>query len=221
MLKQDNPRMGKTVLLCDDHVLVGDAIESLLTAKNEFAVWRANDLRSSLNAIKEHDGFELVLLDVDMPGMNGIVGVEKVIKANANGRVVIFSGTIDISFVSKSIGLGARGYIPKTLPHASLHNALNFILTGEVYVPSGVALTPVSPGVETAGGLISNRELTVLKGIAEGMTNKAIAAEEKVSEVTIKMHVRSLCKKMRVTNRTQIAIAAIQAGIVNARVSSR
>lgn len=201
-----------SVLVADDHDLLVDMLEALLNAKG-FRTDRALSLPQVLDRISSAGTFDIVLLDLDMPGMNGLSGVEKVVKANAPGSVVLFSGQARQEAVFRSLEFGVRGYIPKTLPVKSLTNALKFVASGETFIPSGIAANIVLKKKEPNLSVLSQKEIEVLQGICRGETNKDIARNLGLTEILVKMHVRSLCSKLEVKNRTQIAMTAVSRGL--------
>lgn len=201
-----------SVLIADDHDLLVDMLEAVLTAKG-FTTDRAPSLPAAIERINSAGTFDIVMLDLDMPGMNGLSGVEKVVKANAPGAVVLFSGQARQEAVFRSLEFGVRGYIPKTLPVKSLTNALKFVASGEVYIPSGVSVNIAQKRKEPGPSLLSQKEIEVLQGICRGETNKDIARNLGLTEILVKMHVRSLCSKLEVKNRTQIAMTAVSRGL--------
>jgi two-component system, NarL family, nitrate/nitrite response regulator NarL len=202
-----------TVLIADDHGLVAAMVEMHLKARGGFDISRSDTLDQTLARVSESN-VDVVLLDLDMPGMNGIAGVGRAVAANKSGYVVLFSGQARQEAVFSAIELGARGYIPKTLPLTSLDNALRFIAAGETYLPSSFAADLAKPKKTGAASLLSVNEQNVLKGICQGDSNKQIGRSLEMTEVTVKMHVRAICAKLHVSNRTQIAMAAVMRGLV-------
>lgn len=194
-----------SILIGDDHELVRDAVAQLLRSERDFSVSVAKDVASVLSEIRTHGGFEIVLLDVNMPGMNGLSGVETVITENAKGSVVIFSGQVDHDFVWKAIELGARGYIPKTLPLRALTSALRLVLSGQPFFP---IMERASVRPNQLGSDLTDRERSILRKLPNGLTNKEIAREEAITEMMVKMHMRSICAKLNAKNRTHAAMIA-------------
>lgn len=201
------------VLIADDHKLLSETVQLYLQAEDAFEVDRTETLEGALSAIAVSGAYDIVLLDLDMPGMAGLQGLERAIAANDGGRVVLFSGQARHEAALRALELGAAGYIPKTLSPRSLAAALRFVAAGEIYFPSAIAM-PVARADAVADGQLSQRERQVLRGICEGATNRDIANSLSLTEVTIKMYVRSVCSKLNAANRTQAAIIALSSGIV-------
>jgi DNA-binding NarL/FixJ family response regulator len=200
-----------TILIGDDHELVRDAVAYMLRSESEFEVSVAKDTCSVLQEIELAGGYDIVLLDVNMPGMDGLSGVERVVEANAEGAVVVFSGQVDEAFAWRSIELGARGYIPKTLPIRAMTSAIRIIASGQNFMPF---FRRSENDPEVPNYKLSDTETSILRKLPQGMTNKEIARIEGVSEVLVKMHMRSICLKLGAKNRTHAAMIARQNSII-------
>lgn len=209
---KDNTTTTISILLADDHTLLAESLELYLRADGDFVTERAETLDRALAKIEEHGSFDVVLLDLDMPGMGGLQGLEKAIAANAGGRVVLFSGQARQDVALRAIEMGAAGFIPKTLSPKSLATAVRFVAAGEIYFQTNMGRNKQADAQTEVQ--LSQRELQVLRGICEGATNKDIAHELELTEVTVKMYVRSVCTKLKANNRTQAAIIALSSGMV-------
>lgn len=203
-----------SVLIADDHKLLAESLELYLRADGGFEPERAETLDDALKLIADNGSYDVVLLDLDMPGMGGLAGLERAIAANTNGKVVLFSGQARQEAALRAMELGAAGFMPKTLSPKSLATAVRFVAAGEVYFPSSMARSRSRTDSQPGEVQLSQREHQVLRGICDGSTNKDIAAELQLTEVTVKMYVRSVCTKLRAANRTQAAIIALSTGIV-------
>lgn len=203
-----------TALIVDDHRLTCEMTRAYLNNEGGFSAQHADTVDKAIEAIRTHGSFDVLLLDLEMPGMNGMQGVEKFIALNAPGSVLLFSGYARTEVALRAIELGAKGFIPKTLPLTSLVNAIRFAAAGETYLPHSITLDYSRPDRKRKTGSISDVEKEVLHGICRGQTNKDIARELNTTEIAIKMHVRSICSKLKVSNRTQIAMTAIAQGLI-------
>jgi len=198
------------VLVVDDHLLVAETVVSALAVEQGFKVDTAPDVETALVAVERAGRYDVVLLDYDVPGMDSLEGMRRLIEANG-GRVALFSGVINWMMVQRAIEQGAAGFIPKTLPLKTLGHAIRFISDGEVYLPSDY-LHRMSKGED--GGLgLKPREMKVLAFLCEGLQNKEIGRELGMEEVIVKMDVKSICRKLGARNRTQAVIAARKHGI--------
>lgn len=203
-----------SVLIADDHKLLAESLELYLKADGGFTAERSETLDEALDSIATNGSYDVVLLDLDMPGMGGLSGLERAIAANKGGRVVLFSGQARQEAALRAMELGAAGFMPKTLSPKSLATAVRFVAAGEVYFPSSMARSRGRSESQPGEVQLSSREHQVLRGICAGQTNKDIAQDLNLTEVTVKMYVRSVCTKLKASNRTQAAIIALSTGIV-------
>lgn len=216
-LEQDQSnRLGQTaamrILLADDHEMVRDTISAYLETEGRAAVVSVADYTSAMKTLNAKGPFDLVLLDFNMPGMNGLDGLADAVKNHPNQAFAILSGTAPNKIAQEAVEMGAIGYIPKTMGAKSLINAVRFMIAGETFVPvSALGDTGETPETEFTKQF-SQRERQVLSGLCLGRANKEIARELELQEVTIKLHVRTLCKKLNAKNRTQAALIAKDAG---------
>lgn len=201
-----------SVLIADDHDIVRDAVAHVVGNELGVPVRTAEDKDTVLQAIRDSGPFSVLLLDISMPGMASAASVEDIVKANAPGAVVIFSGLVDEVFVRQAVVNGARGYIPKTFPLKSLGSTLKLIASGQIFVPFS-ALEPQS--ADAPAPKLSPREISVLRLLVKGQTNKEIARALDSTEVRVKMHLRSICSRLNAKNRTQAALIAEQTGLVD------
>ena len=201
------------LLIADDHDLVRDTLASFLSAEGGFDVTLAKDLDEACGAIETEPKFDLVLLDYGMPGMNGLEGLSRALKLSSGGAVAIMSGTATKAVAQDAIDAGARGFMPKTMAAKSLVNAVKFMAMGETYVPLDF-LNAEEPAKENPlADKLTERELQVLNGLCRGLANKEIARELDLQEVTIKLHVKTLCRKLQAKNRTHAAMIGKETGL--------
>ena len=196
------------ILIADDHELLRDVLRSYLEAEGGFAVETIADLPQALARIAAAGDapFDLVVLDYGMPGMDGYRGLEQAIAASAGRPVALMSGLAPPGVADKVLATGAAGYLPKTLPARSLINAIRFMAAGETYMPLDLH-RPSQPAEAERSGL-SPREREVLAGLCAGHANKEIARALNLREPTIKLHVKTICRKLDARNRTHAAMIA-------------
>ncbi|SPF80054.1 response regulator [Pseudoprimorskyibacter insulae] len=193
------------ILIADDHRLLGEAVANLLRAGAGFYVKTAETYDETVKAINSDTVFDIVLLDLKMPGMVGLDSVKAIVERSSPARVVLFTGQIDRHFLNSALDIGVRGLIPKTMPLQSLTSVIQLINSGQVFVP----MQELNAAGESSAGTdakLSEKELFVLRLAADGMTNKEIARDMGATEVTVKMHMRSICKKLGARNRAHAAI---------------
>ncbi|WP_051294670.1 response regulator [Gemmobacter nectariphilus] len=196
---------GISVLIADDHLLLRETLVHFLSREPGFSVSTAGSLAETLSRIATDGPFDVVLLDVVMPGMQGLPGVSEVVAANAGGAVVVMSGNVQRSFVEGAMQRGAKGYVPKTLPARALAEAMRQVASGRSYLPVDLYSGVPAPAPEGLSHL-SPQELRVLRYLCQGLSNKEIAREMDIGEVTVKTHMRAICTKLGARNRTQAAL---------------
>ncbi|AOL23821.1 NarL/FixJ family response regulator [Erythrobacter litoralis] len=194
------------VLIADDHDLLRDVLRSYLEAEGGFSVVTAADLPSALELVAGEEGFDLLLLDYAMPGMNGFDGLAKAIAAVPGTPVALMSGMAPVGVAEKVLACGAAGFLPKTLPARSVVNAIRFMAAGETYMPLDMIRQQPDQGSPDIG--LSPREREVLSRLCEGLANKEIARDLGLREPTIKLHVKTICRKLGARNRTHAAMLA-------------
>lgn len=201
------------ILLADDHDMVRETISAYLHSVGGAEVTSTINLTEALDQIEKIGPFDLVLLDYNMPGMFGLEGLTRALERNGGKGVAILSGSAPTHTAQEALDAGAIGYLPKTMGAKSLLNAVRFMSAGEVYVPVELLREPAEEEVHPMAKKLSQREIEVLSGLCRGQSNKEIARDLELQEVTIKLHVRTLCRKLDAKNRTQAALTAKDVGL--------
>lgn len=205
------------LLLADDHTLFRDALLLYIRrAQPDVTIDVAKDFGGARDLLKQSQDYDLVLLDLRMPGMDGLSGLREVRQNYPDMRVVLMSGVAKPSDVGEALDIGASGYFPKTLSGRALIDAIQSVLDGEIYIPmDGEQIMAAyyddqeAKARENAEQVhLTPREMEVLTGLSEGLLNKEIAENLDIEIVTVKMHVRSICMKLGAQNRTQAALKA-------------
>lgn len=194
------------LLIADDHDLVRETLAAFLRAEGFRTVDGVATLPHALAEIAAHGPYDLVLLDYTMPGMNGAEGVVAALERNGRRPVAVLSGTASREMAEAMVRAGAAGFVPKTLGAASMVAAIRRMLLGEIFLPFGL----LDADDASMGGMfgLTRREMDVLRGIAVGQSNKEIARDHDVQEVTVKLHVKTLTRKLGARNRTHAAMIA-------------
>lgn len=204
------------ILIADDHDLLRDTLVLFLQGQPDLYPVAVRDLPEALAAMATDDPFDLVLLDFGMPGMNGLDGLRAALSAPGGARVALMSGTAPREVAEEALALGAAGFLPKTLAAKTLTNAVRFMAMGEQYAPVDfltAAPLPDAPIRHPLAAGLSPRELDVLEGLCGGKSNKAIARDLGLMEPTVKLHIKTLYRKIGVANRTQAAMLARNANL--------
>ncbi len=206
------------LLFADDHPMFLDAVrEHLGRAFPDIEIQSASNLDEVTAKLSGKGKYDLVVLDFSMPGMDGTEGVKRLRDTYPDLAIAVTSGVARTRDVKTVLDLGAHGYLPKTLTGSAYAGALRVIAEGGTYVPvetmQALAAEAADRKVNTEG--LTPREMEVLEGIADGKPNKQIARDLEIHEVTVKLHARSIFKKIGVQNRSQAAVAARERGLVS------
>lgn len=193
------------VLIADDDELVLEVYSQILQAQPDFDVTTACDANDACEVLRSQPAFDLVLLDLGMPGMEGFAGLRRVIELLDDGIVAIMSGREDAVVARDAIAAGAAGFIPKTIGPASLPSAVRSLVTG----PSSQAFDVV----QAAGGTrdadkpanLTARESAVLACLRRGLGMAEIAQELSLKEITVKLQIKTVCRKMGVEDPAHLA----------------
>ncbi len=201
------------VLIADDHELMRDALVLFLQNAGDIDVRTAASVDEVCACIQKDDPYDLVILDFNMPGMNGLAGLTRTMNLGGGQRVALISGEATRNIAEQALNAGAAGFIPKSMPAKSMVNAVRFMASGEQYAPVDFMTTSEIPASNPLAEKLSRRELQMLKGLTEGKTNKEIARGLNIQEPTVKLHMKNLYRKIGAANRTRAALIAREAGL--------
>lgn len=208
------PDSGKTrLLLVDDHEMILEVFAMFLTNASTFEVTTARSFDEAVTRIQKDGPFDITLLDWNMPGMHGIVGLKRAIQMLDGRPVGIITGEPTPKIVDEAVAAGVAGIVLKSSGVRSLVNALNMIASGERYLPFDLLVRRSDPEVK-AGDELSPKELVILREIAKGKRNKEICADLRLALPTVKMHVSSLCRKLGAKNRLHATVLARDLGLI-------
>ena len=225
------------ILVVDDHALIRTALRGVLgELGRDVTVLEASDCRGAFGLIEEQPDLDLVLLDLNLPGIHGLAALEELRTRHPALPVVVLSSANDRASVMQALDQGAMGYIPKLSSNEVLISALRLVLSGGIYIPpeilarlesppaadrqSAAASERSGPPRRTPADLgLSGRQAQVLRLLLEGKSNKIICRELDLAESTVKNHVTLILKALNVTSRTQAVIAAARMGLVFERAT--
>ncbi|WP_349036028.1 response regulator transcription factor [Pseudotabrizicola sp. 4114] len=199
------------MLLADDHDLFRESVAAMLTADGGVVVVSVSQLGSALDSLADQT-FDLILLDYHMPGMNGMEGLRRVRQTAPQVPVAVMSGTTLRELAEEALANGAVGFVPKTLGIKAMIAAVKRMAAGEIFAPMSMLDGP--PPLQAPLEDLTRREREVLEGICDGKSNKEIARDLEVQEVTVKLHVKTLARKLGARNRTHAAMIARNAGMI-------
>jgi len=208
------------ILLADDHQLILDGLNSLLKNREDILVaGEAKNGRDALSLVKLLDP-DIVLMDIDMPVMNGIEALKEIKKASPTTKVIILSMHEESGMIKSLMALGANGYLLKSCSQDELLGAISTVAKGQQYFSQGAVRSllqmensPNSAAQELTE-LLTDRETEVLQLIAEGFSNKEIGAKLFISHRTVDTHRTNLMKKLNVGNIAGLISFAIKKGLV-------
>lgn len=199
------------ILVADDHDMVREMIASYLEREDGVEVRLAATLDEVLALVDAEGAFDVVLLDYGMPGMDGLHGLRRALAATGGRPVALMSGVATRAVAEEALAAGASGFVPKTLGARSMLNALRFMAAGEIFAPVKWMTESAEEAESPLVRALTARELQVLERLCDGRSNKEIARDLELQEVTVKLHVKTLCRKLEARNRTHAAMIAKEA----------
>ena len=228
--------MTTKIVIIDDHQLFREGVKRILEFEKSFEVLAEGDDGSeALGLVQEHHP-DVVIMDINMPQMNGVEATRELIEKYPNTKVIILSIHDDENYVTHALKTGARGYLLKEMDADALIEAVRVVADGGSYLHPKVTHNLVNEyrklaaGVGRSGGgyvqtveirrplhLLTRRECEVLQMLADGKSNRGIGESLFISEKTVKNHVSNILQKMNVNDRTQAVVVAIKNGWVEVR----
>jgi len=204
------------VLIADDHKLIVDGIKRALEGSDGFEVVGEASSGSQVLPLVGRTNPDLVLLDLRMPGADGLTCLSQIRKRYPDVKVVVLSVSTDENVIQTALSRGASAYIVKSVNPVDLPAALRQAMEGTVYTAVGLP-QPGESAARVAG--LTERETAILSALARGLSNEAIGKELWVAEQTVKFHLTNIYRKLGVSNRTEAARLAYQQGLVESPIS--
>ena len=214
-----------TVVIADDHRAFGEALEVVLAQEQDLKVIEVvTDGASALQAVARHDP-DVVIMDMAMPGMDGIEATRKIRDEGSHTQVIVLSGTEDDLAMGRAVQAGARGYLSKTEAVGDLPGAIRRAFHGDSLNPEeevNLSLNRLRRRRQQEGGLeqrmrrLTPRELEILQRIADGETNAQIAKELQMSPNTLRTHTQNVLTKLGLHSKLDAIVAAIRYGKISA-----
>lgn len=207
---------AKRVLILDEQTLLTDLIRTSLSVTGKYVVSCAASLCAATDLLNcpETPPFDIILLDTQFGKPLTVRDVAHIAELCAPVQVVLFAAQADKAFIDRCVAVGAFGFVPKTLSFQAFESVLDFILTGQMFIPADLGSTARGHGAPDPS-LLNPCEIRVLEKISVGMSNKEITDSLSLPESTVKLRVRSICRKLGAANRTQALVNAQRHGLVN------
>jgi DNA-binding NarL/FixJ family response regulator len=202
-----------TTLIVDDHEVVREGLRlSLSRAPNIRVVGEASDGASAVE-LAERRKPDVVIMDVRMPGMDGLEATKLLAERAPESKVLIFTAFSERSLLTRGLESGAKGYILKEAPHQTLVRAIEKVAQGEGYVDP--ALMPAFLTGKDSGVMLTSREREILQLLADGLSNADVAGKLFISQETVKSHVRHILTKLEADTRTHAVAIALREAIID------
>jgi DNA-binding NarL/FixJ family response regulator len=202
-----------TTLIVDDHEVVREGLRlSLSRAPNIRVVGEASDGASAVE-LAERRKPDVVIMDVRMPGMDGLEATKLLAERAPECKVLIFTAFSERSLLTRGLESGAKGYILKEAPHSTLVRAIEKVAQGEGYVDP--ALMPAFLTGKESGDMLTTREREILQLLADGLSNADVAGRLFISQETVKSHVRHILTKLEADTRTHAVAIALREAIID------
>jgi two-component system, NarL family, response regulator LiaR len=207
------------VLIADDHAVVRQGLKTFLELQDDIEVVEDVADGEAAVAAVEREAPDVVLMDLVMPGVDGVEAIRRIREGRSQARVLVLSSFLDDERLFPAVRAGAAGYLLKDVEPRELVKAIRTVHGGEALLHPAVAARLMDefaagrPREPSADGL-TGREREVLTLIARGLPNKLIARDLSISEKTVKAHVSSILGKLGVSDRTQAALYAVRSGLV-------
>ncbi len=211
------------LLVIEDHALVREGrVQTLRQLDAQVTVMEAADCESGCAILSDADDFDLVMLDLALPGIDGLTCLNLLRQRYPALPVVIVSAYDDAHTVNRALKAGAAGFVPKAYSGGKLLDALRNVLDGVIFVPEaslpshngvGIAMPPSGKGVSPAEAGLTERQADVLGLMVKGRSNREIAELLGLSEGTVKIHITAIFKALGVSSRTQALVAVTKHNI--------
>lgn len=217
------------IFIADDHSLFRDGLKHVLNALDtEVSVGEAETLDQLIGLLEESADADLIVLDLSMPGMDGARSIAAVRALAGGAPIVVISASEDRNDVISALEAGVAGYIPKSVRGQVMLSALRLVMVGGIYVPPlilgaenlAAPRGPNTNGMNTSIGhaklrsILTERQIDVLRLLAEGRPNKEIARQLNLAEGTVRVHVNAVLKALSARNRTEAALTARNSGLL-------
>jgi DNA-binding NarL/FixJ family response regulator len=200
------------VLIADDHRLIAEGIRKALEETGDFEVVGEANTGSQVLPLVRRTNPDLVILDLRMPGVDGLTCLEQIRENHPDVKVVVLSMSTDPSVIQAALKRGASAYVVKSVNPMDLPSVLRQAIEGTVFSAVGLEESGESESARDLG--LTSREVTIIQALSRGLSNQAIGKELWVAEQTVKFHLTNIYRKLGVANRTEAVRLAYQHGLI-------
>jgi len=215
-----------SILLIDDHPLFVDGFKHMLVQlRQHVTVDVALDFATALQRLEDSVDYDIALLDMGLPDTDGYSAIQTIRQRYPLQPLVVLSANEEKNLINQAISSGVQGYIPKSTSSEVMISALNLVLSGGIYIPKialsameaprPLAITPIASQHEPSDidELLTQRQITILANLADGLSNKEIARKLNIADGTVRVHMSTIYRVLGVENRTQAVVKASKMGI--------
>jgi len=205
--------MTTRILIVDDHPMITEGIQSILETYADITV--VGCLNNGQDAVDQFEGLapDVVLMDLNMPGLSGVAATEIMLEKRPDTRILILSMHDSPEYISTAIRHGAKGYVLKDVPTEDIKTAIDTVMRGEQYLCNGAA-TALEPTISDGRETLTGREQTVLLELAQGNSNKEVAATLDISVRTVETHRNNIKRKLGITSTAGLTRYALEHGVL-------
>jgi len=201
------------VVIVDDHPMVADGIRAILESYDDIDV--VTTLSNGLEIVDRVAELapDVILMDLNMPQMGGLSATEILLEHNPQTRILILSMHNAPEYVSTALSHGARGYLLKDVPTEKIHDAILAVMRGETYLCGGASAS-LSPNISDGREALTAREQTILLQLAQGKSNKEVAADLDISVHTVETHRKNIKRKLGINSTAGLTRYAMEHGVL-------
>lgn len=202
------------VLIADDHPMVAEGIEALLETYDDIeVVGIAPDGRSAITRARALNP-DVVLMDLNMPGMSGLAAIEMILENAPGMRILVLTMHDSPEYISTALSHGARGYILKDVPTEEIKTAIDAVMRGEEYLCTGAKSSLSPKRIADGREPLTSREQTILLQLAQGKSNRDVADELEISVHTVETHRRNIKRKLGINSTAGLTRYALEHGVL-------
>lgn len=205
--------MTTRVLIVDDHPMVAEGIQSLLESYDDIdVVGTLGNAQEAVDRVNELTP-DVILLDLNMPGLSGLNATEMILEERSQTRIVILSMHDSPEYISTALSHGARGYILKDVPTEEIYTAIQTVTAGGEYLCTG-AKGSLQPKISDGREALTSREQTILLELAQGQSNKDVANTLNISVRTVETHRKNIKRKLGISSTAGLTRYALEHGVL-------